>query len=148
MTNTSLLTTRSSRMRNVNAKTSNLSLASTISVNFNSELSSKADNNGDGFVYHRSDCGYPNVRMYGAGGRWDGSNCGYWVDTNKNRLGWYYESNGAYISVSMSTADLVWYGNSDDDYGDGKKIETSRNVAYKIIGPDHNWSIDELNQFR
>ena len=40
--------TRSSRMRNVNAKTSNLSLGSTTTVSINSELTSKAARNGDG----------------------------------------------------------------------------------------------------
>ncbi len=138
MTNTSLLTTRSSRMRNVNAKTSNLSLASTISVNFNSELISKAGKNGDGFVYHRSDCGYPNVRLYGCGGDCPGSNCGYWVSTIKTRSFSYYESNGEYISVSMSDADLVWYGIPYN------REVTARNVAYKIIGPDRYWSINEI----
>jgi hypothetical protein len=34
-----------------------------------------ADKNGDGFVYHRSDCSPGYVRMYGAGGDWDGSRC-------------------------------------------------------------------------
>ena len=144
MTNTSLLTTRSSRMRNVNAKTSNLSLASTISVNFNSELSSKADNNGDGIVYHRSDCGYPNVRSYGAGGRWGGSGCDRWVSTERNSGSFegYFEPSGKYITVNISKADLVWYGIY-------RNIEaTARNVNYKIIGSDHNWSIPDLDNFR
>jgi len=34
-----------------------------------------ADKNGDGFVYHRSDCSPGYVRLYGAGGDWDGSSC-------------------------------------------------------------------------
>jgi hypothetical protein len=37
-----------------------------------------ADKNGDGFVYHRSDCSPGYVRMYGAGGDWDGSTCETW----------------------------------------------------------------------
>jgi hypothetical protein len=37
-----------------------------------------ADKNGDGIVYHRSDCGEDNVRMYGAGGDLPGSMCGTW----------------------------------------------------------------------
>ena len=37
-----------------------------------------ADKNGDGFVYHRSDCSPGYVRMYGAGGDWPGSTCETW----------------------------------------------------------------------
>ncbi len=41
-----------------------------------------APNNGHGIVYNKSDCGgdgtYYNVRMYGNGGRWSGSACGFW----------------------------------------------------------------------
>jgi hypothetical protein len=37
-----------------------------------------ADKNGDGFVYHRSDCSPGYVRMYGAGGDWSGSTCETW----------------------------------------------------------------------
>jgi hypothetical protein len=68
--------TRSSRMRDINAKTSNLSLGSTITVNISSELSSKAAKNGDGVVYNPSDCGFPNVRWYGCGGDCAPSACG------------------------------------------------------------------------
>ena len=37
-----------------------------------------APQNGGGIVYHRSDCGYSNVRWYGAGGDGPGSACGTW----------------------------------------------------------------------
>ena len=37
-----------------------------------------ADKNGDGIVYHRSDCSLGNVRWYGAGGDWSGSTCDSW----------------------------------------------------------------------
>ena len=39
-----------------------------------------APNTGHGVVYHRSDCGHPNVRSYGGGGRWPGSACGRWLE--------------------------------------------------------------------
>ena len=43
----------------------------------------------------------------------------------------------------MSDADLVWYGMP------GNRAVTARNVDYKIIGPDHNWSQpDDFNFFR
>lgn len=46
-----------------------------------------ADKNGDGIVYHRSDCsnagdvfsGHGYVRFYGGGGDYDGSICGTWL---------------------------------------------------------------------
>ena len=72
------LKTRSSRMRDINAKISNLSLGNNLS-NFNSEISSKASRNGFGIVYNKSDCGYLNVRWYGFGGDGSGSTCeNYW----------------------------------------------------------------------
>ena len=37
-----------------------------------------ADKNGDGIVYHCSDCGDGNVRMYMFGGDWPGSSCDTW----------------------------------------------------------------------
>lgn len=37
-----------------------------------------AEKNGDGIVYHRSDCSPGYVRSYGAGGDWPGSICGTW----------------------------------------------------------------------
>jgi hypothetical protein len=135
---------RSSRMRNVNAKTSNLiSLGKNISINLNNELSSKAANNGDGIVWHRSDCGYPRVRSYGAGGRWAGLPCGYWVDSTTTYgieckwddplcEGWEYR---------MTYADIVWYGIPYDRYN---SISRVRN---KDTSLDHNWSYPELINF-
>jgi hypothetical protein len=79
------LKTRSSRMRDINAKTSNLSLGNNLSVNFNSELSSKAGQNGWGVVYNRSDCGYSRVRWYGFGGDGPGQNCARWDLTPHQR---------------------------------------------------------------
>jgi hypothetical protein len=37
-----------------------------------------APQNGGGIVYHRSNCGYNNVRWYGAGGEGPGQACGTW----------------------------------------------------------------------
>ncbi len=42
-----------------------------------------ADKNGDGIVYHRSDCSLGYVRSYGAGGDWPGSVCGTWGLSDK-----------------------------------------------------------------
>ena len=42
-----------------------------------------AEKNGDGIVYHRSDCSLGYVRMYGGGGDMDGSVCGTWGLTDK-----------------------------------------------------------------
>ena len=38
-------------------------------------LSASPTRDGGGIVYHRSDCGYSNVRFYGLGGDGDGSTC-------------------------------------------------------------------------
>ena len=45
-----------------------------------------APNNGDGIVYHRSDCGAYNVRYYYAGGRSSGSSCNRWNLTDEDRV--------------------------------------------------------------
>ena len=42
-----------------------------------------ADRNGDGVVYHRSDCGDNYVRWYGFGGDGPCSACDTWGLTNK-----------------------------------------------------------------
>ena len=42
-----------------------------------------ADKNGDGIVYHRSDCGDNNVRWYGFGGDAPCSTCESWGLTDK-----------------------------------------------------------------
>jgi hypothetical protein len=38
-----------------------------------------APQNGFGVVYNKSDCGYPNVRVYALGGDADGTTCGLWL---------------------------------------------------------------------
>jgi len=58
-----------------------MALVILLSINFIANTASAAENNGHGLVYHRSDCGENNVRMYGNGGRWDGSACGAWLFT-------------------------------------------------------------------
>jgi hypothetical protein len=51
--------------------------------------------NGDGYVYHRSDCGYPFVRRYGCGGDCLMSVCGIHLFENVNLTGKYTTSNFA-----------------------------------------------------
>ena len=55
---------RSSKMRNTNAITNSSSSVTSIET--------RADRNGGGLVYHRSDCGYPRHRVYGDGGNFSG----------------------------------------------------------------------------
>ena len=116
---------RSSRMRNINAQTSTLSLGSNTVRNFNEELRSKAANNGSGFVWHRSDCSYPKVAAYMFGGAlWMG--CGYWVDsTTKNNF-------------FNTHADIVWYG------APYKRMTTINNIKNKDTSVDYNWTIDDI----
>ena len=124
---------RSSRMRNVNAKTSNLSLGSlgiNNIINLNNQLSSKADRNGGWIVFHRSDCGYPNVRSYCCGGDGPRSVCGAWVDTTTRHY-------NPYIG-SVTHADLVWYG---DPY---KARATRQNINDKNTSVDYNWTVDDI----
>ena len=101
--------TRSSRMRNVNAKTSNLSLGSTTTVSINSELTSKAARNGDGIVYNKSDCGYPNVRMYGCGGDCMPLTCERWVAPRDLDRIWYDKPPGGNRDYNWTVGDLLLY---------------------------------------
>jgi hypothetical protein len=131
---------RSSRMRNINAKISNLSLGST--VNINSELSSKAGRNGGGFVFHRSNCGYPNVRMYCCGGDGPSSACGYWVDTlTPYSIRCRNYNDPVCEGYWMTYADIVWYGAPNDSYA------SIRNTINKDTSVDFNWDIESLVYF-
>lgn len=53
-----------------------------------------ADRNGSGVVYHISDCGYPNVRMYAFGGDGPGSACGRWLAQKQLDYIWAQISGG------------------------------------------------------
>ena len=101
------LKTRSSRMRDINAKTSNLSLGNNLSVNFNSELSSKAARNGIGFVYHRSDCGYPYYRVYGFGGEARGLRCELHLESGIDSID-YYKTLPCSMSAIIWSEDYNW----------------------------------------
>ena len=154
------MVSRSSRMRNVNAKTSNLLSLGTNNVrNYNKELTSKAAKNGNDVVYHRSNCSYPKVNSYGWGGDWPGAGCGYWVSTA------YLEGHKAYVYldgqgnqaencprwpclyaekkiVYISDADVVWYGaNAETDYE-----YIAINKYFNRPQNDHNWTIWEFFQ--
>lgn len=105
------------------------------SINTNAIL--RAPRNGYGIVYHRSDCGYPNVRSYSWGGDGSGSVCGYWVSTLKNKC-------------DYSDADIVWYGNWNDRGNPTRMINTLyNNKINDRPQSSHNWSIDDIfNEFR
>jgi hypothetical protein len=145
------LKTRSSRMRNVNAKTSNLLSLGTNNVrNYNKELTSKADRNGYGFAYHRSDCSYPYVKLYTWGGDSVGSDCGGWVASSPTMIGVVIDDNGdwlqnGHIRIQLSDADLVWYGVYDSGYALDR---TASNKYYKRPQNNHNWTIGEILNMR
>lgn len=48
-----------------------------------------APRNGDGLVFHHSDCGFPYVRYYTNGGESRGSHCGNWVRYEAEQVIWY-----------------------------------------------------------
>jgi hypothetical protein len=73
--------------------------------------------------------------MYGCGGDCPGSNCGYWVSSEKRHL-IYFDSNTKYVYAS--DLDLVWY------VVPGDVEQTGRNVYYGIIGPDYNLRVDQI----
>ena len=47
-----------------------------------------APKNGDGLVYHRSDCSPGHVRVYGGGGDFRGSTCGQWLAPEMIKVIW------------------------------------------------------------
>ena len=105
------IVSRSRKMRNTNAMTNSSSLQTTV-------IKPNAAKNGDGIVYHRSDCGYPNVRFYGGGGAdgFSGSKCGIW-------------------GLDPVVSRIVWYANSPGNKNDNN-----------FSGTGHNWSSYELNK--
>jgi len=137
---------RSTRMRNLK------NAISTLGVNhfsFSSDISSKADQNGLGVVYHRSNCGYPNVRKYLCGG-----NCGLYC--NNHLLGATASFAGRYTSdkvifpaceQGLSAADIIWFGNQN--YNDPNFIiDTVRNKMSNTKGIDWNWNEGDLAEFK
>lgn len=110
---------RSNRMRSVNSNKST-NIAPLISQNdsgIRSTVNPKWQPNGKNIVYNKSDCGYPNVRMYGDGGRMPGTACGRFLDAES--------LNGKY-----SDADIVWFANYND-----------RSQCFDCNAPrtDHDW---------
>ena len=117
---------RSSKMRNTNAITNSSSSVTSIET--------RADRNGGGLVYHRSDCGYPRNRVYGYGGNWPGSLCGDWIPIPPSEYfcGVYYPH---------LYADVVWYG----DYNSTKNTFNNIKNKNEDGGGEHNWTEAEIN---
>jgi hypothetical protein len=122
------ITTRSARMKNI-TNSLDMNIKNSFSVNSSNSLGleSKAARNGTDFVYHRSNCGYPAVRMYCCGGDGRGSACGYWASTTP-------------IACGLSHADMVWYGYSKDTWVYDKIETIINNKANGTVGEDHNFS--------
>jgi hypothetical protein len=100
--------------------------------------------NGDGFVFHRSDCGYPNVRMYSFGGDGPGSACGYWLDTRQNRNAYLNRFTNNVTRIPYSDADSVWYGISPSSSEYDKETKFINNLLNKIPQSSWNWSIPNI----
>jgi hypothetical protein len=105
-------------------------LAVIISVLGFSYTAQAAGRNGDGIVYHYSDCGQDgdqyNVRFYGFGGDGPGSACGQWVDKSSRMRVWsedYNWSSGELINWSARTNAITeckqW--TSGTNQGDGER---------------------------
>ena len=127
---------RSSKMRNTNAITNSSSSVTSIET--------RADRNGGGLVYHRSDCGYPRNRVYGYGGNWPGSLCGDWIPIPPSEYfcGVYYPH---------FYADVVWYGEgalservNADDYNSLRNTYNNIKNKNEDGGGKHNWTDIEL----
>lgn len=96
--------------------------------------------NGDFIVYHRSDCSYPNVRIYGRGGKDPGSICGRWVDSSTIYCSYYDHSTKPSTLVgNLTHADMVWYGVKWGDEYDSK-LSILNKVNNWPSRPSHNWS--------
>ena len=98
-----------------------------------------ASRNGDGIVYHRSDCSYPGHRMYGAGGDWPGSVCGYWQDLIPYDYTPFYGGEG----IKFTRADVVWFGVNDDSRY-SLLTQSYENLKNKNGGGGHNWTDAEI----
>ena len=138
---------RSTRMRNLKNS------ISTLGVNhFNlgsSGISSKAYKNGNGIVYHRSDCFYPNVRAYGNGGDCWGGECSTQPFPGRcdKFFGMLYFEPGKSIfpncNQALSSLDIIWFGVINDP------VATSKNKIAGITRRyDWNWSADNINDMK
>jgi hypothetical protein len=122
---------RSSKMRNTNAITNSSSSVTSIET--------RADRNGGGIVYHRSDCGYPRHRFYGNGGDWAGSACGEWIP----EIGGVVVNRiicGVDYRLSPLFADVVWYGDYDSVRNTYNNIKNKNEDG----GGKHNWTVGEV----
>ena len=129
------IVSRSSKMRNTNAMTNSSSSLTNIET--------RADKNGDGLVYHRSDCGYPRVRVYGGGGDWSGSYCGYWQDA---LIPYNYIPLYSGEGITFTRADVVWFGVYNNDSGLSMLTQSYENLKNKNGGGGHNWTDDEITK--
>ena len=121
------IVSRSRKMRNI--RNSSSSLQTTV-------FKPNAEKNGDGIVYHRSDCSYPGHRMYGAGGDWPGSVCGYWQDAS-------FPIGANCPWGPFTRADIIWYG-VWGPYNPDKKTQQNLIDRDLNMGGKHNWTDAEI----
>jgi hypothetical protein len=125
---------------------------STLGVNqfsFSSNISSKAARNGTGIVFHRSNCGYPNVRLYFWGGEWYQSCGSHLLGDTHYFFGRYTSDKNIFPACEqgLSAADIIWFGNKNYD-DPNFIIDTVRNKMSNTAGIDWNWSEDDLARFK
>ena len=154
---------RSTRMRNLKNTISTLGV-NVNNFSFSSDISSKADRNGWGVVYNRSNCGYPYFRSYAIGGNSNGSACGAHVlscdDITKNcALDVFYpdwiatdSSSKNNKNESFTYADIIWYAEYDAAAHcgpfscDGPVLRSIQNKRSETPAPN-NWNWRGINMF-
>ena len=141
---------RSTRMRNLKNAISTLGVNQLSYISSDSR-SSEAVINGVGMVYHRSDCGYPNVKAYFFGGKLGPLFCeNYPLSDDYASFAGRYTSDKVIFPAceqGLSAADIIWFGNKN--YNDPNFIiDTIRNKMSNTKGINWNWTVRELSEFK
>jgi hypothetical protein len=113
------------------------------------------ERNGHGLVYRRSDCGYPNVRVYGCGGTCGGSTCGKWLSSSYAKARY-----GKYGVENFNQLDVVWYADGPPGiYNENGEVfyqSAKKKINILLVNkwndyprgenppPQRNWRFDEI----
>lgn len=107
--------------------------------------------NGDGSVYNRSDCSYPNVRIYGCGG-----NCAPGVCDNYTIIDSIANGKKTQDSLylpecpgGVTLADIIWYGETSTEFNpvvlaSKNKVDSANSNLMEYKATNRNWTDLEL----